>query len=396
MRPPEHWHLRRRRRLDPRWWFLALAVVVVAGGALLLQFRSSGGDSSGNDTESLVASSTCAVGVDCAPEATPECIEGADCAPEATPECIEGAGCATSATPECIEGVDCVASATAECAVGADCVPSDAGPSLGSDIALPGDEFIVASDTAPPEITGEAAAVIEQSCGALLYGRNAHERLAPASLTKIVTALVAEERADPSEMVDVQVDSALLNASTGSSVMGLKPGQQLSMRDLLYGLLLPSGNDAAIAIAQHVGGSEAAFVSLMNREAQELGLPNTHFVNPHGLDEAGLYTSAFDIAILGRELLARPALAKIVGTPTYQPAWDGPPIWNANRLLYDYPESLGVKTGYTVDAGQTMVAAAERDGRTVIVSVMGAWDRYADAVGLLEWAFASTTSPCYE
>ena len=373
-----------------------LAVVVVAGGAFLLQLLSSGGDSSGNDVESFVASSTCVVGVDCAPTATPKCIEGVNCAPAATPECIDGVDCAPAATAECSEGVDCAPAATPECAVGADCVPSDAGPSVGSDIALPDSEFVVASETAPPEITGEAAAVIEQSCGALLYGHNAHERLPPASLTKIVTALVAEERADPSEIVDVQVNSALLNASTGSSVMGLEPGQQLSMRDLLYGLLLPSGNDAAIAIAQHVGGTEAAFVSLMNSEAQELGLPNTHFVNPHGLDQAGLYTSAFDIAVLGRELLARPALATIVGTPTYQPAWDGPPIWNANQLLYDYPESLGVKTGYTADAGQTMVAAAERDGRTVIVSVLGAWDRYADAVGLLEWAFANTTSPCYE
>src|SRR3990172_8144329 len=118
--------------------------------------------------------------------------------------------------------------------------------------------------------------------GALL---TAGARMAPASITKIATALVAAERTDLSEMVDVEVDGAALAVQTESTIMGLQPGMEMSMRDLLYGLLLPSGNDAAIAIAEHVAGSVPAFVELMNEKADELGLRNTHFANPHGLDD---------------------------------------------------------------------------------------------------------------
>jgi len=248
----------------------------------------------------------------------------------------------------------------------------------------------------PPKITGRAAAVVEDSCGALIYGLHADERLPPASLTKIATAIVAVEQADLSRIVRVRVNSGLLAASTASTVMGLEPGQQLSMRDLLYGLLLPSGNDAAIAIAEEVAGGVPAFVSLMNDKAAVLGLNNTHFANPHGLDEPGLYTSAADIAMLGREALQEPELAAIVATKSYQPAWDGPELWNGNSLLDLYPEAIGVKIGYTEQAGQTIVAAAERGGRRLIVSVLGGWDRYSDAIALFEWAFESTTSACLQ
>ncbi len=246
----------------------------------------------------------------------------------------------------------------------------------------------------PPKITGRAAAVIEDACGALLYGRNAHQRLPPASLAKIATALIAVERADLSRVVEVRVNSGLLVASTASTVMGLQPGQRLTVRDLLYGLLLSSGNDAAIAIAQEVAGSVPAFVELMNRDAEEVGLRNTHFANPHGLDEPGLYTSAYDVATLGRALLARPELAAIVRTQSYQPDWDGPKLWNGNALLDLYPEAVGVKIGYTEKAGQTIVAAAERDGRRLVVSVLGSWDRYSDAIALFEWAFEETAPAC--
>ena len=264
----------------------------------------------------------------------------------------------------------------------------------GADCAAPANTDFVASSVAPPTITGRAAAVIEASCGELLYGHSADLRLPPASLAKIATALVAVEHADLSRTVDVKVNSALLVASSGSTVMGLQPGQQMTLRDLLYGLLLPSGNDAAIAIAEAVGGSVAGFVQMMNNKAEELGLRNTHFTNPHGLDEPGLYASAYDMALLGRALLAEPELAAIVRTKNYQPSWSGPQVWNGNVFLDIYPNALGVKIGYTEDAGQTIVAAAEQDGRRLIVSVLGAWDRYSDAVGLLDWAFAETRPAC--
>jgi D-alanyl-D-alanine carboxypeptidase/D-alanyl-D-alanine carboxypeptidase (penicillin-binding protein 5/6) len=119
-----------------------------------------------------------------------------------------------------------------------------------------------------------------------------------------------------------------------------------------------------------------------------LGLQHTHFSNPHGLDQAGLYSSALDMALLGRAVLEEPELARIVGTRSYRPEWDGPELWNGNELLERYPGTIGVKTGFTERAGQTLVAAARRDDRTVIVSVMGSRDRYADATALFDWAFA--------
>jgi D-alanyl-D-alanine carboxypeptidase (penicillin-binding protein 5/6) len=158
---------------------------------------------------------------------------------------------------------------------------------------------------------------------------------------------------------------------------------------------LPSGNDAAIQIAEHVAGSVPAFVAMMNQKAAELGLEHTRFANPHGLDDGSLYTSAYDMAIMGRELLQRPALAEMVGTQAYQPNWSGPAVGNLNQLLGFYPGSLGVKTGYTPLAGQTIVAAAEQGGRTIIVSVLGShWDIYKDVSELLNWAFQSTEPAC--
>ena len=266
------------------------------------------------------------------------------------------------------------------CTVGAGCLQGG-GPS-----------FVGA--VAPPKITGRSAAVIDLPCGAVLYGLNEHARFAPASTTKIATALVAVERANLDATVDVRVNSGLLAASTASTVMGLEPGMRLSLRDLLYGLLLVSGNDAAIAIGDQVAGSTQAFVAMMNAKVQQLGLADTHFVNPHGLDEPGHYSSAYDMALLGRALVGQTELATIVRTKRYRPAWDGPELANGNELLDRYPGAIGVKIGYTEKADQTIVAAAERDGRTIIVSVLASWDRYADAMALLDWAFATTQRAC--
>jgi D-alanyl-D-alanine carboxypeptidase len=227
-----------------------------------------------------------------------------------------------------------------------------------------------------------------------VHGDNARARLSPASLTKIVTALVATERVDLAQTVYVTVDGGALSASTNATIMGLQPGQSLGMVDLLYGMLLPSGNDAAIEIAEYIAGSVDEFSVLMNAKVEELGLEDTHFANPHGLDEPGHYTSAYDIAILGSQLLDDPDLAAIVGTRSYQPHWDGPPVRNLNLLLGQYPGALGVKTGYTEQAGQTLVAAAERAGRRFIVSVLGSTDVFVDGTALLDWAFASAPDVC--
>ena len=320
MRPPAHWHLR-RRRTSPLRWAVVLGASLLALVAVVV-WRWPSGDA-----------------------AEPVVVETADCT-----------------------GVECAAEQ----------------PTMGP----------AALAVRPPKIAGRSAAVLEASCGVLIYGLDEHQRLPPASLAKIATALVAVERADLSQVVDVQVNSALLVASTASTVMGLQPGLRMSIGDLLHGLLLPSGNDAAIAIAEEVAGTEQAFVDLMNQRVRAMGLRDTNFSNSHGLDQTGLYSSAFDMAMLGRSLLAEKELAEIVRLESYQPAWDGPQLWNGNALLGLYPEAVGVKIGYTEKAGQTIVAAAERDGRRLIVAVFSTWDRYSDAIALFEWAFAQTEQQC--
>lgn len=253
---------------------------------------------------------------------------------------------------------------------------------------------VVSDEELPlPPIEGDAFAVIEQPCGALLQERNGGLPLPPASLTKIVTALVAVDHAALDEPVTIDIDGGALSLETDSTVMGVKPGDLLTMRDLLYGLLLRSGNDAALEIAEHIAGGEDAFTDLMNEEVAALGLPDTQFTNTHGLDSPGLYSSAIDIARAGAALLASPALAEIVASKSYQPNWDRGPIENLNLLLNNYPGAIGVKTGFTDVAQQTIVAAAQRDGRTIIVSILGTAYMYEEAVALLDWAF-STEPAC--
>ena len=228
----------------------------------------------------------------------------------------------------------------------------------------------------------------------LVYGQREHERLPPASLTKIMTAIVAIEHDDLSRVVDVNVNSGLLVVSTDSTVMGLEPGLRMSLRDLMHGLLMVSGNDAAAEIAMEVGGTLPRFLDLMNAKVDELGLQNTHFANPHGLDEPGLYTSAYDIALLGLALLDYPELASIVAKRQYTADWNGPELWNGNGLLNLYPGVVGVKIGLTEGARQTIVAAADRDGRRLIVSVLSSDSRYPDAIALLDWAWLNTEPAC--
>ena len=272
---------------------------------------------------------------------------------------------------------------TSVVAAATQCPAFECGPSLGP-------------EEPPPDvlISGRSAAIIEAPCGALVYGQREHERLPPASLAKIMTAIVAVEHDDLSRVVDVNVNSALLVVSTDSTVMGLEPGLRMSLRDLMHGLLLVSGNDAAAEIAMEVGGTLPGFIDLMNAKADELGLQNTHFANPHGLDEPGLYTSAYDIALLGLALLEDPELASIVAKKQYTADWNGPELWNGNGLLNLYQGVVGVKIGFTEGAKQTIVAAADRDGRRLIVSVLSSNNRYSDAIALLDWAWFNTEPAC--
>ena len=285
---------------------------------------------------------------------------------------------------ESVAVVDCTGD-DCEAALSASEPPSPATPT-------PEPAVVPAAVPEIPSILGRATAVIEQPCGVLLYELGGTMTLPPASLTKIVTALVAVDWTDLSEIVTVEIDGPALSLETDSTVMGIEPGDELTMRDLIYGLLLRSGNDAALEIARHVAGDEDAFVELMNDKVAELGLVDTGFTNPHGLDNPALYSSAVDMARLGAELLSNADLAEVVATRQYQPAWDGPAIDNLNLLLNNYDGAFGVKTGFTDTADQTIVAAAEREGRMIVASVFGTTEMYVDARNLLDWAFGQESA----
>ncbi|MGE3856117.1 MAG: D-alanyl-D-alanine carboxypeptidase family protein [Dehalococcoidia bacterium] len=239
-----------------------------------------------------------------------------------------------------------------------------------------------------PAIAGAAAVVLDEASGTILHAKDQHARFPGASLTKIMTALVALERGHLDDRVDVAVDSRRMR---GSTVMGLQPGETLTLEDLLYGLMLPSGNDAALAIAEHIGGSTDEFVRLMNQRAAELGMADTLYTNPHGLDSGGPYTSAFDLAVLTRTAMAREDFRTIANTrykvvtgaqATYQ-------LGNLNPLYGMLPGVDGVKTGYTRRARQTLVGSVTREGHRVYVVVLQSPDRAGDGTSLLNWAFAA-------
>ena len=236
-----------------------------------------------------------------------------------------------------------------------------------------------------PAVTAKAVAVVDEASGAVLYAFNAEQPLPPASLTKIATAIVAIEGADLDAWTMTDVDSRGLFDST---LMGLFPGDCFRLRDLLRGLLLPSGNDAALALARAVAGSDETFVTQMNLRTARLGLLNTHFANPHGLDADGHRASATDLAMLARYAMQLPEFAAIVGAEDALVAGSREILLhNGNRFLTRYPGADGVKTGFTADAGRTIVASAMRDGHRVYVVLLDAFDREEDAARLLDWAF---------
>ncbi|HEX5480099.1 MAG TPA: D-alanyl-D-alanine carboxypeptidase family protein [Dehalococcoidia bacterium] len=265
-------------------------------------------------------------------------------------------------------------------------------PSCASGVAQPADFAtdvpVSIPNAAPaPAVTARNAVVIDGDTGRVLYGLSEHERRPPASTTKIMTAILAIEHGDLGRTVVSDVDGSTM---TDSSIMGLRIGVPITIEDLLYGLMLPSGNDAALVLAENTSGSVPAFVDAMNQKAAALGLRDTHFVNPHGLDNPDHYSSAYDLAWMARYGMNNPEFAKIVGTQYWHLA---PPsdydLHNGNSLLATYPGADGVKIGWTDAAGWTLVASAVRDGHRLFVAVLDTQDRDADATALLDWAFGN-------
>lgn len=238
-----------------------------------------------------------------------------------------------------------------------------------------------------PGVDAQAAAVVDVESGRLLYSKMGDKSLPIASLTKIMTAIVAIENGRLSDSVKV---SKTAFGKEGSSIY-LKLGQEMSLQHMLYGLMLRSGNDAATAIAEHVGGSVDGFVYLMNMKAEELGLSQTHFANPHGLDAKDHYASANDVAKLSAYALRNPVFREIVKTQMKRvpnPSDGGDYIWyNKNKMLSVFEGADGVKTGYTKIAKRCLVSSATRDGRQVVVVTLNDPNDWVDHTRLLQYGF---------
>jgi D-alanyl-D-alanine carboxypeptidase len=259
--------------------------------------------------------------------------------------------------------------------------------------ALPADAPHRRVPVAPPPVSAPQVAVVDDDTGLLLYGRDPHAREAPASTTKIATAIVTIEHAQSLDTaVSVTVDGTAMAVADGSSVMGLSPGQRLSIRTLLEGLLLPSGNDAAEQLARSVAESRDQFITWMNAlAADDLGLADTHFVNPSGLDAEGHYSSAYDLARMARRAMREDVFRTIVASPEVKS--QGLVLTGHNPLIGTYPGADGVKTGSTDAAGLVLVGSAVHAGHRVYVVVMHSNDVLADCAALFDWAWQSFDWP---
>jgi D-alanyl-D-alanine carboxypeptidase len=236
-----------------------------------------------------------------------------------------------------------------------------------------------------PAITARSAAILDATSGAVLYAKQGDQRFAPASLTKMMTALVAIERGQLSQRI-----TATEQVRVEPVVIGLDPGETLTLEQLLYGLLLWSGNDAAVAIAEGLAGSVPQFASWMNDKAAALGMHHTRFVNPHGLDAPGHYSTAEDLARLTAAMMRHPVLATISASRDYTIA--GPPLYlfrNSNPLLGNYEGVNGGKTGLTDDCGRCLAVSATRGSRAVVAVVLGSANIARDGRTLLDHAFSS-------
>lgn len=237
-------------------------------------------------------------------------------------------------------------------------------------------------------VSAASAVLIEQKSGRVLFEKDAHTKRRIASITKIMTAILAIESGKMNKYVKV---SEQATRAEGSSVY-LKPGEKIKLNDLVYGLMLRSGNDTAVAIAEYVGGSVDGFAYLMNQKAREIGMYDTHFANPHGLDDhENHYSTAYDMAILMRYAMQNKTFQKISGTKVYRapnPTEDWDRVWkNKNRLLTKYKYATGGKTGYTKRAKRTLVTTASKGDMDLIAVTLNDSDDWNDHISMYENGF---------
>ena len=233
-----------------------------------------------------------------------------------------------------------------------------------------------------PAVSAASAVLLDAESGRILYARNENEERAIASITKLMTALVAAEYLDDlSQTITVRKEWTGIEGTS----LYLKAGEEISLETLLYGLLLHSGNDAAVALAAHCAGDVETFVGWMNQRARDLGMTGTHFSDPSGLGDEDHYSTALDMARLGAACLKNPVVAKIVATKSI--VLEGRSFTNHNKLLWQYEGCTGMKTGYTRQAGRTLVSSAERDGQKLVCVTLSDGNDWADHKALLDYGF---------
>jgi hypothetical protein len=264
-------------------------------------------------------------------------------------------------------------------------IAPSAGPQLALTPPLPAAPQRL-NDSAAPDTTAVHIAIVDDASGQLIYGEAPYTEVPQASTTKIATTIVALER-EPNlnRRIKVTVSASAMVARDGSSTMGIEPGRSVSLDTLLHGMMLPSGNDAAEQVAVALADSREQYVDWMNQEAAALGLKDTHFANPSGMDAAGHYSSAYDMAMLARYAMRNAAFRELAGTSRY--TGDGFPMQNLNRFLDLYPGADGVKIGYTDAALKTIVASATHDGHRVYISLMRSQDLVGDSTRLFNWVW---------
>lgn len=241
------------------------------------------------------------------------------------------------------------------------------------------------SAAVPPDISARTAAVIDVETGQILYDKHMHVKSFPASITKVLTTIVAIEEGNLGDVVEVSRKAAY---QEGSSIY-LKEGEKIRLEELLYGVMLASGNDASVAVAEHISGSVEEFATLMNKKAKQMGARNSNFVNPNGLPDPNHYTTAYDFVLIMRYALKNRVFREITKTKNKTISWSGNEwgrgLRNHNKLLWSYDDITGGKTGYTRTAGRCLTASAKRDGREVAAVVLNDPDDWMDIRKLLDY-----------
>jgi len=248
---------------------------------------------------------------------------------------------------------------------------------------------LISANSPKPVLTAVAVIAYDPNLNQILYQKNIHKKLAPASTTKIMTAIISSEYFNSGDLLTVPQA-----AMVGGSTMGLTPGEKLTYRSLLYGMMLNSGNDAAFTIAYNYPGGIDAFLEKMNSKAQELGAADTHFDNPAGFDSPTHYSSAYDLMLIGKEAMKNARLGTVFSTKeTSVTSIDKMHLHvlkNLNKLLDD-DGVLGMKTGTTELAGESLVGLVERNNQTVLTVMLNSTDRFGETRNLLDWIFKNYT-----